>query len=139
MTTVAHSLYFPYSYAAALKFLGLLKSMYDPSKHSGEIDRIYGTDRAAQTFAQSAVWYHMMGDQEKALEVCDHAIDNILPLLDPTNTLGMFEFLMPIMRVLKPHGQSKRCLDLFHKHVHEAFLDNHGPSAATPTKSLHKP
>lgn len=126
-------------YKAALKYLKLLKASYDPQKHSREMDRIYGTDRAAQALSQGAVFYHMMGNDHKALNVCNHLIDNVLPQLDATNTLGMFEFLMPILRVLKPLGQSMRCYVLFNEHVHEAFLKNHGPFASTPTKSLHKP
>lgn len=124
-------------YERALQSLELIR--YDPSKHSLKIDKIYGTDRVAQAFAQSATWYDQLGEHEMALQTCDNAIATLLPHLDPTNTLGMFEFLMPILRVLKAYGQAERCCLLFSQYVDQAFRKYHGDNESTPTKSLHKP
>ena len=126
-------------YKNAFNFLAVIKSMYEPEKHSLKLDEIYGTDRVAHAFAQSATWYEQMGDHDKALETCENAMKNLLPALDPTNTLGIFEFLLPILRVLKSQGQTERCYLLFSRHVDKAFREFHGEDEFTPTKSLHKP
>ena len=127
------------NYSTALKLLEQLMSAYVPEKHSRGLGKVYGVDRAAVAFAYAAIWHDQMGNTEAALAACDYVIDILLPKMDPTNTLGMFELLTPLFRVLKPHGQSKRCFDLFNDHVHMAFLMSHGPDAYTPTKSLHEP
>ncbi|CAB9513750.1 Receptor-type guanylate cyclase gcy [Seminavis robusta] len=127
------------NYPAALKLLETLKSSYDTQEHSLAVEKVYGVDRAAVVIAQSAMWYDQMGDTEMALSVCKHVTTELLPDLDPTNTLGMFELLSPVLKILKQNGLHMECYNLFNEHVHEAFLKNHGPDAFTPTKSLHKP
>ncbi|CAB9517936.1 natriuretic peptide receptor [Seminavis robusta] len=126
-------------YETALKLIEPLKDYYLPQEHSRAMEKVYGVDRSAVAFSNAAMWHEQLGNTKEAFAAVDYVIDSVLPRMDPKNTLGMFELLTPLFRVLKPHGQSKRCYDLFNEHVRTALFRNHGPDAFTPTKSIHDP
>ena len=85
------------------------------------------------------MYHEQLGNHEKATAVIDHVLNSIIPELDPTNTLGNFEIILPLLKVLKPRGEAKKCYDLFYEHVEAKFQKYHGPEVCTPSKFLHKP
>lgn len=123
----------------ALKLVGGLKRIYDPTKHSKAMAQTYGVDRASVALAHMAMWYDYLGDAPKALEACHHVIQSVIPKLDPTNTLGMFDLILPIVKTLHRHGHSLQSYHLFNDHIHQAFLKYHDPESFTPSKSVHQP
>lgn len=108
-------------YRVALESFETLKEIYDPDEHSEAVSGAYGTDRSAQAFSQKALWHLQLGEEDKALEACEYVLDELLPLMDPTNVLNMCEMLLPIIYTYKPRGQEKRMNALFQKYVVNNF------------------
>lgn len=126
-------------YTGALKQFNLMAKIYDPETLSLPISEAYGFDRCAQVYSFSALWHDLLGNSEKALASSEYIIQDILPMMDPTNTLGNFEILYCVIRVLKPKGQEERMLRLLDEYVISAFFKHHGPSGVTPCRCMFKP
>ncbi|CAB9525464.1 Receptor-type guanylate cyclase gcy [Seminavis robusta] len=126
-------------YSTAIKLSEFILTMYKQEKHSREFEKMYGVDRAATQFANTAVYHEHLGNHDKASQIIEYVLNTFLPGMDPTNTLGNFELMMPIIYVLHLRREDKRCYDVFNDEVESKFQKHHGPDAFTPTKSIHKP
>ena len=108
-------------YKDALETFDLIFGMYDPDQHSESVCNVYGTDRIAQLYSQRAMWYLRLGDIEKSVQVCDHVVNTILPMMDPRNILNTFELLLPVIRILRSRGQANAMHKLFDVNVVQNF------------------
>jgi len=126
------------NYAVAIEISETIMRVYNLEKDSLHFEKIYGVDRAVTQCAQTAMYHHLLGNEEHATRVIDCVMNDILPKMDPTNTLGNFELLLPILYVLHARGEDRQCYNIFNEHVELKFLKHHGPDAFTPTKSIHK-
>ena len=130
---------FAFFSTTALNLLDHLNSFYEVAKHSVPLEKEYGVDRASNVNGLSCMWYDQLGEDEKALEVCNNIIDNMLPQLDPTNTLGMFELLVPVLMIMHKHGMDNQCHDIFKAWVLDNFEKHHDPDSRTPCKPVYQP
>ena len=123
----------------ALDAFDILKSIYDPEVHSNQIVKYYGTDRSAQAFSQSALWYRALKQEVDMFRSCEYVIRYLLPLMDPKNILNSFELLYPIICILYRRGQASRMRQLFEDHVLIPFQTHYGKDGMTPCLPLFKP
>ena len=125
-------------FKVALETFETLKGIYDPEEHSEGVSAAYGTDRSAQAFSQSALWYLQLGQEEKALEACEYVLYDLMPIMDPKNVLNSCEMLLPIIYVYKTRGQEDRMNKFFHKYV----INNHNQffkEKSSPCEPVFKP
>jgi tetratricopeptide (TPR) repeat protein len=108
-------------YEEALETFDTIKGIYDLGRDSEDICRIYGTDRTAQMYSQSAMWYLQLGDIEKSVQACDHVVNNILPHMDMKNILNTFELLLPVIRIQRSRGEASAMCRMFDEHVVQNF------------------
>jgi hypothetical protein len=126
-------------YTTAIRLSEYIMTMYKQEKHSLAMEKAYGVDRAVIQFCFCALYHEHLGNDTEATKIIDLALNVLLPGMDPTNTLGNFELLQPLLYVLYRRGEYKRCYDLFYEQVEAKFQKYHGPDAFTPTKSIHQP
>ena len=126
-------------YQEALASFEKLKASYIPEEHSEAVSSAYGTDRSAQCYPQTALWHHMLGNETEALRMCEYVIDELLPKMDPKNVLNSCEMILPIIRILKNHGQEKRMRELFDEHVVQNFHKHFGKDGVTPCLPVFRP
>jgi len=124
---------------AALEYFDQMAEVYSLDDHSQAISDVYGTDHAAQLYAYRAVWHEQIKNLEKSLSACEHVIQDILPLIDSTNTLCKYRLLYIVCRVLKRRGQEERLLRLFDEYVISPCYHHFGPSCASPCTPMFKP
>jgi len=126
-------------YERALNSHSLLEEIYDVDEHSALICEAYGSDRSAQSFGFCARCHCHLKNIEKALEVCDHVVRNLMPKMKITNTHNSFVLLYPILWIWKDNGLAVEALSIFRKYIVEAFDEHYGKGATTPALSFFKP
>ena len=126
-------------YEDALAAFEKLKAAYIPEEHSEGVSSAYGTDRSAQCYSQSALWYYMLGNTDEALRMCEYVIDDLLPKMDPKNVLNSCELILPLIRILKNRGQERRMRKLFDEHVVQNFHRHFGKDGVTPCLPVFRP
>lgn len=97
----------------ALETFEEIRSTYNVVEHTAAISKAYGTDRSSHAFAQSAVWYHELGDTGKSLSACEYVSNELLPHMEPDNILNSCELLLPVMRIQAYRGEVKEMRDFF--------------------------
>ena len=123
----------------ALEAFATMKTTYDVDEHSDLVSKHYGTDRCAQAYALSALWYIEVGKEELAMRTCEYVIDEILDKMDPSNVLNFNVMLLPIIKILKSKGEAKRARELYHTYVIANYERHFKDGQKTPAKPLMKP
>ena len=123
----------------ALDAFTTMKSVYNIDKHSDLVSKHYGTDRCAQAYAFSALWYMEVGKKELGMRSCEYVTDEILDKMDPTNVLNFNVTLLPIIKLLKSRGEASRARDLYEKYVIKNYEKHFKDGAKTPAKPLMRP
>ena len=126
-------------FAEALDAFTTMKSIYDIDEHSDLVSKHYGTDRCAQAYAFSALWYAEVGKKELGSRSCEYVIDEILDKMDPTNVLNFNVTLLPIIKLLKSRGEASRARRLYDKYVIKNYEKHFKDGAKTPAKPLMRP
>jgi len=123
-------------YKAAIAQFEKLAEIYSAEALSLPIAEIYGTDRSAHAYSFSAIWHDQLGNSGEATAACEYVIQDLLPIMDIRNTLGNYELLLNVIRVLKPRGQEKRLHQLLHDYVIDPFYKFNGPSGKIDSAAL---
>ena len=126
-------------FGEALEAFATMKTIYDVDEHSDLVSKHYGTDRCAQAYAFSALWYIEVGKEELAMRTCEYVIDEILDKMDPSNVLNFNVMLLPIIKILKSKGEAKRARELYHTYVITNYERHFKDGQKTPAKPLMKP
>lgn len=120
----------------ALAVLDEVKSLYDPGMHSTAISNDYGSDHCANTISLSSLWLLYLDRPTDALKTSNDVIACILPAIDGRNNmLGLTLLLMPVVFVLKFHGEEERAQRLFDESIAQAF----GNDSKSPAKAIIRP
>ncbi|KAL3810385.1 hypothetical protein ACHAXA_002852 [Cyclostephanos tholiformis] len=117
----------------AFKYFDIMAAVYMPIEHPSRITAAYAVDRCAVTYAVSCLWHLQMGDAEKAIQRCEQVIEEILPSYDKNDSIGTYQILWPIIRVLKWNGRVDRARDVYNQWV-PAGIESHFSVGC-----LHKP
>ena len=126
-------------YSTALQTHSMMVELYDPYELSESISAYYGSDRAAQSFSLSAFWYVMIGEDEKAVEVCWYVFQELLPKLDPSNVHNSCFVIYPLLWVLKDNGHPLEARDYFIQFVIEPFNEYYGDGRSTFCLPIYDP
>ena len=106
-------------YKEAFREFDTMKLVYLPETHSTLLTSSYAQDKCSHGFAMSAIWYMQQGKTERAIEQCDFVIANVLPKYDQKDALGLFNLLIPLIRVLKWNGHVSRAKQILDEYVSE--------------------
>ena len=101
----------------AIELISEMEEMYDFERHSANICKHYGTDKAAMALAYRALWYHMIGDEENSMKCCEYVLNDLIPVADPKNILNTCHMMIPVVRLFKPLGKYRRVRDMFQRDV----------------------
>ena len=123
----------------ALEAFASMKTIYDVHKHSDMVSKHYGTDRCAQAYAFSALWYIEVGKEELGMRTCEYVLEEILDKMDPSNVLNFNVMLLPIIKILKSKGGAKRARELYQTYVIANYEKHFKDGQKTPAKPLMKP
>jgi tetratricopeptide (TPR) repeat protein len=123
----------------ALDVFASMKTVYDIDEHSDLVSKHYGTDRCAQAYAFSALWYIEVGKKELGMRSCEHVIGSFLDKMSPENVLNFNVTLLPIIKLLKSKGEAGRARELYEKYVIKNYEKHFKDGAKTPAKPLMKP
>jgi len=126
---------FPQAFAAFEE----LASVYEAEKHSDAISKAYGSDRAAQCFAISALWYIQLDDMEAAVEMCEFIFEHLMPKMNLRNVHNSALLIYPTIWVMKSQNRCLEMLDLFVKYVVEPFDEFLGEGAFTFCLPIYDP
>jgi len=122
----------------ALEAFATMKTIYDVDT-SDLVSKHYGTDRCAQAYAFSALWYIEVGKEELGMRTCEYVIDAILDKMDPSNVLNFNVMLLPIIKILKSKGEAKCARELYQTYVIANYEKHFKDGQKTPAKPLMKP
>jgi hypothetical protein len=81
----------------------------------------------------------MLSNEDEAMRMCEYVIDELLPKMDPKNVLNTCELVLPVIRILKQHGQEERMRNLFGEHVVQNFHKHFGKDGVTPCLPVFRP
>jgi hypothetical protein len=123
----------------ALKHFDQLSKTYDVEKHSDAVCKSYGSDRCAQVFSLSVLWNLHIGNEEKASELCEFCLSELLPKMNIRNVHNSMVFLWPLYNYLKERGEAKRMRAILEEFVFQPFQDYYGKNGFTFCLPLYKP
>uniref|UniRef100_A0A7S2PG96 Tetratricopeptide repeat protein 38 n=1 Tax=Leptocylindrus danicus TaxID=163516 RepID=A0A7S2PG96_9STRA len=113
-------------YADAIQSHTELELVYDATKHSANISKSYGSDRAAQNWGLCAQWCDVQNDKEGAFKRIDFLVEHILPSQEERNIHNMFMILFPVIWVMKNHGKALQAKELFEGYIVKRFMEFYG-------------
>jgi tetratricopeptide (TPR) repeat protein len=113
--------------------------IYIPERYSSEICHQYGSDRAAQTFGLAALWQMALGEPEKALEICQRIVSQLMPKMDGRNVHNSCLIVYPILWVLKDCGYPGEARNHFDHFVVTPFQTHYGEGASTSCLPIYDP
>lgn len=108
-----------------------LKRNYDANTLTSDICAAYGSDRSAQCFGLSALWYSQQGDMDAAEKMCKYVFDILMPKMEMRNVHNSALIIYPTIWVMKDLGRCMEVLEIFVKYVVEAFDEYLGEGAFT--------
>ena len=116
-----------------------LKRNYDAEKLSVDICAAYGSDRSAQCFGLSALWYMQLGDRVAAARTCRYIFESLMPKMDMKNVHNSAIMIYPTIWVMKDLGKCAEVLEIFVKFVVEPFDKYLGEGAFTFALPVYDP
>jgi tetratricopeptide (TPR) repeat protein len=126
-------------YEESLDLFSEMRDLYVAEEHSAAVTAVYGSDRCAQAFSQSALWQMALGNEKEALSMCEYVINRLMPKMDLQNVFNSTVILLPVIRVLKFRGQTERMKHVFQQYIMHPYLTHIGEDGATIFKSVYKP
>ena len=93
-------------------------------EHGPKLTETYAVDRCAVCIATTAVWYLQLGQVDKAIERCEYVEENVLPLFDKKDIIGLFHTVTSCIRVLKWNGHVDKARVLYDQYLPDG-TENH--------------
>lgn len=119
------------NYDRAFAVLDELKGTYNVDKLSGLISEAYGSDRAAQCFGVSCLWFKLLGRMDEAVGMCEYIFNEFMPKMDSRNVHNACILLYPTIWVMKEANRSLEILEIFIQYVVTPFDEYFGEGAFT--------
>lgn len=98
-----------------------LYKIYKFEEHSPKLRETYGTDAAALSFSNSAMWHMQLGDSEAALNACRFVIGKIMSKMDRSDFNQAFEMMYPVVLAMKENGVAVQARKHFDRLVVQPF------------------
>jgi hypothetical protein len=119
-------------YEKAIQSHFLLRKVYVPDQHSAAISAVYATDRCAQNFTCTVSCYNRLGQVDKALELSDYIIHELMPKMDLKNVHNSAVMLYAVVWIMKDNRQVKQASMIWNRYVVEPFRRYFGEDGSTP-------
>eukprot|EP00546_Thalassionema_frauenfeldii_P016568 CAMPEP_0178902620 /NCGR_PEP_ID=MMETSP0786-20121207/4707_1 /TAXON_ID=186022 /ORGANISM="Thalassionema frauenfeldii, Strain CCMP 1798" /LENGTH=195 /DNA_ID=CAMNT_0020573909 /DNA_START=114 /DNA_END=698 /DNA_ORIENTATION=+ len=85
----------------AIDVINSLRTIYDTKMHTKMMCHAYGHDHCATSIALSATWHNDLGNSSEIEEICEYVVQDITPLLNKKDVLGITQVLIAVIRTLK--------------------------------------
>jgi len=108
-----------------------LERIYSAEKLSEGICREYASDRAAQNYGYSVLWYEIMGKHDESQSQINFILSRLLPLMPEKNVHNSLLLLYPVLLVLVDNGMAQKARSIFHSHVYDCFYKFYGNESST--------
>lgn len=99
----------------------VLYNVYDHVEHNKRLKETYGSDEAALSFSNSAMWHLQLGDKEASLDACRHVIGKLMPKMDRSDVHQSFVMMYPVVLVMKDVGVAVQARKHFDRLVVKPF------------------
>lgn len=119
-------------YEKAIESHFKLRKVYVPDLHSAAISRVYATDRCAQNFSCTVSCYNRLGKVDKALELSDYIVEELMPKMDLKNVHNSAVMLYAVVWIMKDNGQVERASKIWTQYVLDPFRRYFGEDGSTP-------
>jgi hypothetical protein len=118
-----------------------LSEVYVAEEHHEPMSQAYGSDRGAQSFACSTVWFVVLGRTEEARKTCHFIVAGLMPKMDPRNVHNAFVMLYPVIFIMKENGlESAEEGRVLYEHYFGAnFQQYYGDGGRTFSLPLYEP
>jgi tetratricopeptide (TPR) repeat protein len=113
--------------------------VYDPETMSESLCKDYGSDRSAQLYCVSILWYRARGQNAEALEMCWYIINDLIPKMDKRNVHNSMMMMYPVLWTLKDNGFATEARKHFTRIVVDAFDKYYGDGRSTFCLPLYDP
>jgi hypothetical protein len=119
-------------YEEALVVQKQLEEVYSPELTEGII-REYTSDRAAQNFGYSVLWYELLDRHNEADSQIDYIINQLMPKMDQRDVHNAFVILLPVVWVLLDKGEACRAEKVFLHWVCDNYDKFYGDDSSSST------
>jgi hypothetical protein len=109
-----------------------LEKVYSPELTEGII-REYTSDRAAQNFGYSVLWYELLDRHNEADSQIDYIINQLMPKMDQRDVHNAFVILLPVVWVLLDKGEACRAEKVFLHWVCDNYDKFYGDDSSSST------
>lgn len=99
----------------------LLYKFYDHATHTKKLRATYGSDEAATSFSNSAIWHWKLGDKEAALDACRFVIGKLMPKTDHSDVHQSFVIMYPVVLVMMSYDVAVQARKHFDRLVVKPF------------------
>jgi len=114
-----------------------LEEVYCAERLSDGIIREYSTDRAAQNYGYSVLWYEVLGRCEDAQNQIDFVLEELIHMMPPQNVHNSIVILFPSLTVLKEKGMARKAESIFLTHIYDCFYKYFSGDATTFFKPIY--
>lgn len=121
MCQIAHLIRTVNDMPKALAVQSSLYSIYDHAEHNKKLRNTYGSDEAALSFSNSAMWHLELGDKEAALDACRFVIGKLMPKTDRSDVHQSFVIMYPVVLVMLASGVAVQARKHFERLVLKPF------------------
>lgn len=126
-------------YERAIECQREIEPLYDPEEHSLDLIDEYGSDIAAQSFSNSALWYLELKEAEASLGTCWYVLEEIIPKIETKDVHTAFLIVYPVLWALKECGFALEAREAFGHIVCEAYEEYYGEGRSTFYLPLYEP
>uniref|UniRef100_A0A7S4RWS7 Guanylate cyclase domain-containing protein n=1 Tax=Ditylum brightwellii TaxID=49249 RepID=A0A7S4RWS7_9STRA len=123
----------------AIKRQNQLEDVYSAKELSSRTCQEYGSDRSAQSYGYSVLWYEVLGLHEEAQHQISFILDEIMPHMPPKNVHNSMMILFPVITVLKDKGMARKAGSIFRMYVYDRFYEYYGEGSSTFLLKIYEP
>ena len=123
----------------ALAVHSVLYKLYNCAAHFKKLRNTYGSDVAATSFSNSAMWQLQLGNKEAALDACRFVIGKLMPKMDRSDVHQAFVMMYPVALVMKDTGVAVQARKHFDRLVIQPFSTYFGEGKSSFFLPVYEP
>ena len=116
-----------------------LYKIYDHENHTKNLRETYGSDDAALSFSNSAMWHLQLGNKDAALDACRFVIGKLMPKTDRSDVHQSFVIMYPVVLVMKDTGVAVQARKHFDRLVVKTFSEYFGEGKSSFFLPVYEP
>jgi len=115
----------------ALEAQHRVEELYDAETLSEGIVKAYASDRVAQNYGYSVLWYEVLGQHEESEKQINFILNELMPKMPEKNVHNSIMIILPVLWVLVDKGQARRAEETFRSLVYDKFYEFYGKDGST--------